>query len=325
MRFAYRIEPGANVDLYLVGVRDGDFNPRHQNCYRWRLTGPKEDNSGTLSDEFAPVVGEIPGAVADGKWHVAQIDLQPSWREFWRKRGYSRPVKFSMRPMFGNLDNIGYLLAGMNGNHAGAAYSVSELKTLTADAADKVAPKVVRTVWPFDPDGDGHSIAIYFEETGSGVAPETLKISFNGQVLNVDPATATATGGAVTFDSGAQCLRLDLTRLSGKAADAAFVLKDGEKYRLTIAPGFTDRAGNANTEGFDFNWEYSAAKVKAANKPVSAPAILFSRTDFTEMKPGDRPLTLAEVTSLQASVRLQRSDATPPWAGAGAGQSEALK
>ena len=192
VRFAYRIEPGAMIDFYLVSPQ-GDFNPRHQGCYRWRLTGPKEDNSGTLSDEFAPLVGEFPNVVADGKWHALQFDLQPSWREFWRRRGFPRGARLSLRPIFGNLDNTGYLLAGMNGNHAGAAYSVTEIKSLLCENTDKSAPSVARVVWPFDAEGDGHSIAVYFNEPGgSGVQTETLRVALDETPVSVSTLSPTA-------------------------------------------------------------------------------------------------------------------------------------
>ncbi len=315
VRFAYRIDPGAMVDFYLVGVRDGDFNPRHQLCFRWRLSGPKEDNSGALSDEFAPLVGDVPGAVADGKWHVAQFSLQPTWREFWKRRGNARPMQYTLRPMFGNLSNTGYLLAGMNGNHAGAAYSVTEIKTMSVEAADNQAPKVLRAVWPFDAEGDGHSVRIDFDEPGgTGIIPELLRATLNDIPI---PGESLQFNGPSSFNFATQQLTIDLAKLKGKNDALPFELKDGEKYALKIAPNFTDRAGNANTEGFVSEWTYRASDALRAKKPVNAPVISFRTTDASEVRPGDHALGLADVQSLQQMVRVQASPDAPPWAPAG--------
>ena len=73
------------------------------------------------------MVGEVPEVQADGRWHSVQFDLQPSWHALMKRHrnegGLTRPR--GLRAMLGNLDNQGYLLAGMNANHAGAAYSIS--------------------------------------------------------------------------------------------------------------------------------------------------------------------------------------------------------
>lgn len=314
VRFAYRIDPGANVDLYLVNVRENEFNPRHAGCYRWRLSGPKADNSGALADEFAPLVADIPGAVADGKWHVAQLDLQPTWRQFWRNRGYSQPARLNLRPMFGNLDNTGYLLAGMNGNHAGASYSVTEIQTFSDTSADNQAPTVARVIWPFDAEGDGHSIVVQFNELGgSGIIPESVRVTLNGVQL---PADLPLVDGRSPFDAATQTLRLDLNQLRN-ADDTAFVFKDGWKYALKVDPNFSDRAGNANKDGFTTSWTYQAKDALNAKKAVEAPLISMSRTDPTEVIPGTRPLSVNSIAVIPPTTRAQSSQEAPPWALAG--------
>ena len=314
VRFAYRIEPGANVDFYLIDVRDNEFDPRHKGAYRWRLSGLKEDNSGTLSNEFAPLVGDVPGAIADGKWHAIQFDLQPSWRQFWRKRGYMQPARMNLRPLFGNLDNSGYLLAGMNGNHAGAAYSVTDVKTFTAALADNQSPGVARADWPFDADGDGHSIFVQFNEPGgSGIVPETLRASLNGQPFF---PLLTLPDGRSSFDFATQSVRFDLNQVKD-ADDKPLVLKEGEKYTFKIEPNFTDRAGNANAEGFTAAWTYHADDARKANKPVAAPLIEMTRLQPLELVPGVRPLATNTISALQPAVRVQSSQDAPVWALAG--------
>jgi len=42
VRFAYRIEPGAMIDFTSSACATANFNPRHQNCYRWRLNGRRK-------------------------------------------------------------------------------------------------------------------------------------------------------------------------------------------------------------------------------------------------------------------------------------------
>jgi len=311
VRFAYRIDPGASVDFYLVDVRGNEFNPRHVGCYRWRLSGPKEDVGGTLADEFAPLVGDIPGAIADGKWHAVQVDLQPSWRQFWRRRGYAQPARNSLRPMFGNLDNTGYLLAGMNGNHAGAAYSVTEIKTIAAAKVDTTAPKIGRVIWPFDADGDGRSITLQIDEQGgSGLTVESLRCTLNGVALNADQ---TLYDGTSTFNSVTQMVRFDASQFKTENGKP-FCLVEGEKYVLKVASNFMDRAGNVNKEEFTSAWTYRAADAKRANKPVTAPLIEMVRTDPSEQTRGSRPLSPSTVSAMQPWARVQASQDAPSWA-----------
>jgi len=315
VRFAYRIDPGTLIDFYLVPAGQGDFNPRHQNSFRWRMSGPKDDNSGTLSEEFAPMVGEIPGVVADGKWHTVQVDLEPSWRDFWKSRGRAFPIRLALRPMFGNLCNQGYLLAGMNGNHAGATYSATEVKPMTPQESVTDLPKIARAVWPFDADGDGHSVAVYFDDPGgSGILPETVRVSINGALV---PNELQQPNSALSYGAMARCLRIDLLKLRDAGVPFPPAMKDGDKFALKIEPNYSDRAGNSNTPGFTSEWIFNAELARKANKPVIAPPLVLKRAGSTDFLPGSGALNLSDTTlrtGEQITTRVQASDDAPPWA-----------
>ena len=297
LRFAYRIEPGAQVDLYLVDLsgRDGNpnFSPR-QNVFRWRLTGPKD------SDEFAPLAGEVPGVVADGKWHAVQYDLYPSWRAMWRQRGFNHPRRYVMRLLIGNLDNQGYLLAGMNGNHAGAAYSISDFTVLTPTETDTLAPKVGRVIWPYDAEGDGHSLSAVFDDAGgSGVLEESVQATVNGVAVPRE---------LLEFDAPSQRLRIDLLKLGLP------VLAAEQTLNIKIL-GFQDRARNASP-AFTAEYKYSPELAMKAAKPVAAPVISIQIVGSDDRVPDSGPLSLADVTPAGPGIvaRLQNSTDAPPWA-----------
>ncbi|MCY3018117.1 MAG: hypothetical protein NTW87_03675 [Planctomycetota bacterium] len=293
LRFAYCIEPGANVDLYLLDVGGRSFDPRRQGAYRWRLTGPRE------SDEFAPLVGEIPGVQADGRWHAVQFDLNPSWRALWQARGYNRPGRRMLRLMMGNLDNHGYLLAGMNGNHAGAAYSVSDIMALTPREVDRAPPQVARVVWPYDADGDGRSVAIVFSDSGgAGIADESLQAILNE--VSIQPALT-------AFDHVGQTLRLDLLKLNLPPLTSAPTLK------LTLLP-FQDRAQNSCAGPFSASYTFDAREALKAAKPVAAPRVTVEMAGAAEAVPGAGPLALSDVEAVSPVARLQESTDAPPWA-----------
>jgi len=310
VRFAYCIEPGANVDLYLLDLNspqeaptNENFrnsrrvnNPRQFRSYRWRLTGPKE------SSENASLVGEIPNVKADGRWHAIQFDLQPSWRALWKMRGYNRPGQFAGRLILGNLDNHGYLLAGMNGNHAGAAFSVSEITALAPVETDKTPPKVDRVIWPYDDEGDGHSVQIVFNDAGgSGIAEESLQAEINGVAVPREMAD---------FDAPAQRLKIDLVRLNLPPLTA------GPTLNLKLL-GFADRAQNQTTGGFNATFTYDAAKAAKAAKTVAAPRVSIDIVNNGEIVPGSAPLAFNEITGVPPLARLQDSSDAPPWAPAG--------
>ncbi len=288
VRFAYRIEPGANVDLYLLDLSqqgNPNFNVRNEGAYRWRLTGPKESN------EFATLVGDVPNVQADGRWHTVQFDLEPTWREMIKlHRSRSEMSRgWALRPMIGNLDNHGYLLAGMNGNHEGAAYSISDLIVYAPREADKRAPSVKRVVWPFDPEGDGKSVFIDFDDPGgSGVQEESINITINGAAVE---------RAIRDFNSATQRLRIDLTKIGLPA------LTKIPELKLNIQ-SFRDRADNAAEAGFQSSYVYDAAKVFAAGKPVDAPYVLVGE---------GIPLAMEAGPEEAPSARVEESDDAPPW------------
>jgi hypothetical protein len=289
VRFAYRIEPGAQIDFYLLDIEHLNANPnydaRYEGAYRWRLTGPKESN------EFAPLVGEIPNVQADGRWHSVQFNLQPAWHALMKFHRVERERPHNLRAMVGNLDNNGYLLAGMNGNHAGAAYSVSDLIVFTPRQVDKRPPAVKQVVWPYDTDGDGKSIYIDFDDPGgSGIREESLSTTLNGSQLN--PA-------AVEFDPVKQRLTIDLT-LAGLQT-----LTKSPQLQLKLLP-FSDHADNSSASGFEATYNYDAAKALAASKAVVTPDIVI----------GDGvPFSIEVAAPVEAPfARPEYSDDAPPWA-----------
>jgi hypothetical protein len=310
LRFAYCIEPGTQVDLYLLDLNvsqepatnEGFRNPRRVSnqrqyrAYRWRLTGPRE------SGESAPLVGEIPNVKADGRWHTVQFDLQPSWRALWKSRGYNRPGAFAGRMILGNLDNHGYLLAGMNGNHAGAAFSVSEITALSPAETDKTPPKAERAVWPYDDGGDGRSVQIFFNDAGgSGVAEESLQAEINGVAVPREMAE---------FDPVTQKLKIDLLRLNLPP------LATGSVLNLKLL-GFSDRAQNNSEGAFSASYTYDAEAAGKAAKRVAAPRVAIDIANNGEIVPGSAPLAFNEITQVPPMARLQDSTDAPPWAPAG--------
>lgn len=308
VRFAYRIEPGAKVDLYLMQLGFGEFNPRHQGCYRWRMSGQVFDRTAAspLNDEFSPLVGEIPSIVADGNWHTVQYDLQPSWHEFWRKR--NMPLnRLTLRLMFCNLDNANYLLAGMGGNHAGAVYAISEVQTFPPSSVTKQAPRVTKVTWPFDAEGDGHSIKLLFDDGGgNGIESNSIQVSLNGTTL---PTETVRTGAPCRYDQVAQTLSIDCLRLEG------LNLAEGTKIDLALAPGCKNRAGQADAAGFKSSWTYHTADALKANKLPAAPVIHATSAGETADIPGDEALRVTDVLAQNwMNSRAQESPDYPPWA-----------
>ncbi|HYG74517.1 MAG TPA: PDZ domain-containing protein [Planctomycetota bacterium] len=302
IRFAYRIEPGAQIDLYLVDIAGAGesqtssrrvFNPRQQSVFRWRLTGPKE------SSEFAPLVGDIPDVKADGRWHAVQFDLQPSWRQLWRARGFNQPRQRFFRVLVGNLDNHGYLLAGMNGNHAGAAYSISDIQALTPQETDKRAPRVARVIWPYDADGDGRSVVIVFDDAGgSGVLRESLQADINGVAVPRELAD---------FDPVKQHLKIDLLRLNLPALSA------GSTLQLRLL-GFQDRGMNPSDGVYAANYTFDPTVASKAAKQVFTPWISAEVAATRDVVPTSFPLQMSEISPVTPVARLQESNDAPPWA-----------
>jgi hypothetical protein len=293
LRFAYRLEPGANVDLYMTESNGTNMDPRRQKTYRWRLSGPRE------SIEFAPLAGTVPNVIADGRWHTVQFDLQPSWREFWKRRGFNRASACRLRPFIGNADNHGYLLAGMNGNHAGARYGISDIKVFNPREFDKTAPKISRVIWPFDAEGDGCNITVCFDDAGgSGVEPESLAVSLNGAALPKN---------ALSFDTPAQRLSINLLKL------ALPPFAEGQVFKLAIT-AHNDRAGNAGG-AFAAEYTYHEAAALAAARPAAAPEISIQVANSASL-PAGRALALEDAQTVKGGhvARLQTSSDAPAWA-----------
>lgn len=289
VRFAICIRPGTAVDFCLKDDSRGDY-------YRWRMTGPSEAGA------EVPLIGTIPGIVADGRWHVVQFDLGPSWREYWRRRGYQAPQQ-GYRPLIACLDNGGYAVAGFTGNGMGAAYAVSPLAFYRSSDVDHEPPRLSRAIGPYDADGDGRSVLLDFEDPGgSGVRFDFLTL-VNG--VAVSPV-------AWTFDELQQRVRVDLRACLGKE-----VLRDGEPLVVSTSP-LRDHAGNRAAQGVTATWTCAYEAVAAL--PALAPEIVANLLRGGTA-PQSRVLDRSSVRPLEGldrvnveTVNVETVDDAPPWA-----------
>ncbi|MBI3830103.1 MAG: PDZ domain-containing protein [Planctomycetes bacterium] len=245
VRFAMRLEPGASVDFYLKDLKTGEL-------FRWLISGPKE------WDEGLPVVGTLPIPV-DGKWHSVQVDLGPSWAALWKRRGYDRPPRPNLRPMFGCLDVHAYAVAGLGVNRLGASYAVSDLMFLKPEDVDFTPPKLAKIVWPFDADGDGRRLKLVFDDAGgSGIDPTTLRLTLSGTSVPQE---------LLKFDAASQTAALDLVAWrAGKA------LEENQTIALTLEK-FADRAGNPALPPPASTLVFKVAEAAAAKKPCDPPVL----------------------------------------------------
>ena len=123
LSFDYAIPADVRVDVYAM-IGDGK--------YRVRLTGP-EESAPRIED-----VGRVDEARADGRWRQAEVDLL----------GLLRPYFAAEEPIvlddlrFANYVPAGYLMAGVGGNGAGAAYCLDNflLGRATADPENVAVP-----------------------------------------------------------------------------------------------------------------------------------------------------------------------------------------
>jgi hypothetical protein len=161
---------------------------------------------------------------------------------------------------------------------------------------------VARAVWPYDAEGDGHSVRIVFESAnGAGVADESVQMILNGEAVRRELAE---------FDPLRQTLSVDLNKL------ALLPLTKGAALEVKLL-GFHDRAGIPGVPFTASNVFDLQAALKAA-KPAAPPLItveMAGGTDF--MVPGKAPLALSEIVPAQPAARLQQSTAAPSWASAG--------
>lgn len=246
LRFAIRVDPDVSVDLYFKNPIEGDL-------YRWRMTGPEE------STADMPLVGQVPGVVADGKWRTVQVNLGSSWEKMWRERGRVGPPNVALRPLIGSLERHEYDIAGFRGNRVDTGYAVSDLTFYKLSQVDLDPPRVKRFVWPYDRDGDGRSLRVDFDDPGgTGVAPTRLELKLNG---------ASVSRNLLEFDRRKQIARWDLAKWRGKRPFA-----DGEKVIAALAP-FSDRAGNMVARASTSRWTYQRSQVRVAKKPVQAPRV----------------------------------------------------
>ncbi len=110
LEFDYRIPPTVKVNLYVAF----DGLP----LYEILLTGHER------GAEIGRVIGRIPDARADGKWHHARIDLLALLS---RALGPGAAASFVKALWIGNMAERDYLLAGFGANFLGTAYWLDNL------------------------------------------------------------------------------------------------------------------------------------------------------------------------------------------------------
>ncbi|MFP4057744.1 MAG: PDZ domain-containing protein [Candidatus Brocadiia bacterium] len=108
LSFEVKLQPDVKVDLYLTC--------RGQ-LYRVILSGPADGPCP------AEMLGTFEGVRADGQWHRASFDLLGALR----RRHPDDGLLMVWEPRFANYNNLHYLVAGFEGNHAGATYWLRDL------------------------------------------------------------------------------------------------------------------------------------------------------------------------------------------------------
>jgi hypothetical protein len=237
--------------------------------------------------------------VADGRWRAVQFDLGPSWRSFWARRG-GAPPRRAFRPLLACPENTGYALAGFGVNHPGASYSVGPLSFLAPADVDHQPPRLARAIWPHDPDGDGASLRLVFQDPGgSGLNPRTLDVRLNGE--EVPPERW-------SFDESTQTAAMDLRDWRRGAP-----LRENDTLQADIGPA-ADFAGNQDAAAVRKIWAFhvNAAAAKSAGAP-EVRAVLGSRSAGA---PQSSSLSLRDVTALGSaqSVCVEEVPDAPQWA-----------
>jgi len=162
LRFDYRIPAATKINAYLTL---GDRR------YAIPLTAPVPDNPAS------PVLLRPAEIVADGQWHTARLPLGAALR---RQFGKQVPPLTSFS--FGQLEQ-GYLMAGFDGNPAGAWYALDNIAIVSEVApGTALAPQVK---------------VIPYQAEGSQVKPEPvtikeLRAGIDGDAQGSPPATAAA-------------------------------------------------------------------------------------------------------------------------------------
>jgi hypothetical protein len=106
--FDYAVKPDVKVNIFFR-LHDGGL-------YHGAIfTGPDTVRAGSV------LLGTIPGVVADGKWHRAEIPLRA-----WLRKLYPTKTPLMVDEIvIGNWDNSNYLMAlGVSGNGAGASWKM---------------------------------------------------------------------------------------------------------------------------------------------------------------------------------------------------------
>lgn len=154
LSFDYRLTPDVKANFYLTCGEK-----------RWELvfSGVKEASPG------CELLGEIPGVVADEKWHHASFDLLGALQ---RMQGLEAPVICSDL-WVGNASNKDYLLAGFCGNHAGATWYLDNflLAQPRGSALElAIAPK---------PGVEVEGYAVSMDDKALGTAPQRVTTKDN--------------------------------------------------------------------------------------------------------------------------------------------------
>ncbi|MEI6500376.1 MAG: hypothetical protein WCP21_05035, partial [Armatimonadota bacterium] len=103
LSFDYKLNEDVKANFYLTCA---------ESTYEVVFSGNKEPAPG------CKLLGQLPGIVADDKWHHASFDLLGALQE---AQGLAVPVVCSDL-WVGNLSNKNYLMAGFTGNHASASW-----------------------------------------------------------------------------------------------------------------------------------------------------------------------------------------------------------
>jgi hypothetical protein len=207
------------------------------------VAGERRQVKFTDNDATWPVIGSI-GALADGQWHHAQIDLGAVLRAAFPGRR-SLPVT-----------RLAFASAGWPGNRRGTTYWLDNFEILPATpaAAGDQTPPVLRDPSP----GPGEAaatrqVSVTVTDAGSGVSPADLR-------LKVGAETYTLADEALRFDEASG-------RLTFTAPGSAPLGKNGDPVACELCA--RDLAGN-DAAPLSWTWRLDTRR---DDRPPPAPVV----------------------------------------------------